>query len=100
MITLLSRTDGPIAQRCKVILDLKLADAARLQELKHQKCDIFLAAFRQKRKVGCIFRQIGGSTLFTYHPANQAQYAINLIAALSTLVPDFDEADQAGGGAQ
>lgn len=85
MITVLHHPGAAYSPKVRVLFDIAPDD---LEELSVEVHDLFEEAKSLRREVGCILRQFGGDTLFTYEPANRFQFEISLIAALA--VPKTD----------
>ncbi len=94
MIILLHHPTGPHSAGIKVLLDIALKD---LGELPDDIRDLIKEAKTLNRKVGCIRRQFGGDTYFTYEPASQSQLEINLTAALTVPKTEVHVTQNSGG---
>ena len=81
MITLLHHPDGPIQNRVKVLL---CVTPEALDEPDESLLALLDEAQNTGRKVGCIIRDFGGSSYFTFAPSQQSQLEISLLAALAT----------------
>lgn len=94
MITLVRHTAAHFLGNYEVLLDVKLLD---LKEPTEETCALIKEAMATHRKVGCILRQFGGDTFFTYEPVNQAQHEVSLLAALAFPKADVYVEQRSGG---
>jgi hypothetical protein len=85
MITVLHHPRDSYSPEIRVLLNVSLVDLEKIPAEAHV---LFKEAKSPKREVGCILRQFGGDTFFTYEPANRFQLEMSLIAALA--VPKTD----------
>lgn len=81
MITLFHHPDGPIQNRVKVLL---CVTPEALDEPDESLVALIDEAQTAGRKVGCIVRDFGGNSYFTFAPSQQQQLEISLLAALTT----------------
>ena len=94
MITLIRHPAAHYTGHYEVLLDVVIQD---LKEPTDETRALITEACAASRKVGCILRQFGGNTYFSYDPVNQAQLEVSLLAALA--VPKTDvHVEQSSGG--
>lgn len=87
---------APYSAGITVLLDVLIKDIdGQTDELTR----IFKDAKTKKRKVGCVIRQFGGNSYFTYEDANRVNLELMLIAALIMPKTDIHVSQDSGGGA-
>lgn len=97
MITLILNTSGPLHCRIQVLLDIGPGDFVVIGETAQ---DIVLGARIRDRKAGCVLRDYGGETWFTYEPSSQALLELQLVAQVCSSPAFVEAGSQSGGGAQ
>jgi hypothetical protein len=94
MLTIFYHPATTYSPGIEVILDMSLKD---VDEVTDELTAMFKEASKAKRKVGCVIRQFGGTTYFTYDDATRAQLEISLIAALIVPKSDVHVSQDSGG---
>lgn len=79
MIHLLHHLRDPRFGDVDIILDARLTGL----NVAAASSSIFAAAKKAKRRIAAIQRQCGGTTFFTYAPADEEKVAMALIAAMT-----------------
>lgn len=96
MFTILHHPAAPYSPGIQVCLDMAIKD---VDEVTSELTALFKHAKETKRKVGCVIRQYGGNSYFSYDEATRPQLEIALIAALSTPKTDVHVSQDSGGSA-